>query len=171
MLHTHFGSCSLEFPSPSAFLSSVSLCLCHSPGSSGLFRPLTMGNSFNCPLHFEFTEFSTTSCQLSDALIDLHNVFSHAFPSFSFFLRSFIWLYWILVVAHKIFDLCYSLEDFSCGMWVLVPCVCGSHSSYPSLCDPMNCSPPGSSVHGILQARILEWVAFPFSRGSSLFRD
>ena len=36
-----------------------------------------------------------------------------------------------------------------------------------SLCDPMDYSPPGSSVHGILQARILEWVAIPFSRGSS----
>ena len=35
------------------------------------------------------------------------------------------------------------------------------------LCDPMNCSPPDSSVHGILQARILEWVAMPSSRGSS----
>ena len=34
----------------------------------------------------------------------------------------------------------------------------------PTLCDPMDCSPPGSSVHGILQARILEWVAVPFSR-------
>ena len=31
----------------------------------------------------------------------------------------------------------------------------------PTLWDPMDCSPPGSSVHGILQARILEWVAFP----------
>ena len=31
----------------------------------------------------------------------------------------------------------------------------------PTLCDPMDCSPPGSAVHGILQARILEWVAFP----------
>ena len=31
----------------------------------------------------------------------------------------------------------------------------------PTLCDPMDCSPPGSSVHGILQARILEWVAIP----------
>ena len=38
--------------------------------------------------------------------------------------------------------------------------------SYPTLCDPMDCSPRGSSVHGILQARILEWVAIPFSRGS-----
>ena len=36
-----------------------------------------------------------------------------------------------------------------------------------TLCDPMDCSPPGSSVHGILQARILEWVAISFSRGSS----
>ena len=37
----------------------------------------------------------------------------------------------------------------------------------PTLWDPMGCSPPGSSVHGILQVRILEWVAIPFSRGSS----
>ena len=40
-----------------------------------------------------------------------------------------------------------------------------------TLCDPMDCSPPGSSVHGILQARILEWVAMPSSRGSSKPRD
>ena len=40
-----------------------------------------------------------------------------------------------------------------------------------TLCDPMGCSPPGSSVHGILQARILEWVAISFSRGSSQSRD
>ena len=39
------------------------------------------------------------------------------------------------------------------------------------LCDPMDCSPPGSSICGILQARILEWVAIPFSRGSSQPRD
>ena len=37
----------------------------------------------------------------------------------------------------------------------------------PTLCDPMDHSPPGSSVHGILQARILQWVAMPSSRGSS----
>ena len=40
-----------------------------------------------------------------------------------------------------------------------------------TLCDPMDCSPPGSSFHDILQARILEWVAIPFSRGSSQPRD
>ena len=38
---------------------------------------------------------------------------------------------------------------------------------YPTLCNPMAYSPPGSSVRGILQARTLEWVAIPFSRGSS----
>ena len=38
-------------------------------------------------------------------------------------------------------------------------------------CDPMDCSPPGSSVHGILQARKLEWVAKPSSRGDSQPRD
>ena len=42
-----------------------------------------------------------------------------------------------------------------------------SLQSYLTLCDPMDCSPPGSSVHGILQARILECVAISFSRGSS----
>ena len=40
-----------------------------------------------------------------------------------------------------------------------------------TLCDLMDCSPPGSSVHGILQARILEWVAISFSRGLSQPRD
>ena len=38
-------------------------------------------------------------------------------------------------------------------------------------CEPMDCSPPGSSVHGILQGTTLEWVAVPFSRGSSWPRD
>ena len=41
----------------------------------------------------------------------------------------------------------------------------------PTLCNPMDCSQLGSSVHGILQARILEWVAISFSRGSSQPRD
>ena len=51
-------------------------------------------------------------------------------------------------------------------------CVCVIVTqSYPTLCSPINCSPPGSSVHGILQARILEWVAMPFSRGSSQPKD
>ena len=51
------------------------------------------------------------------------------------------------------------------GVKVLVPQSC------PTLCDPMDCSLPGSSVQGISQARILEWVAISFSRGSSWSRD
>ena len=50
-------------------------------------------------------------------------------------------------------------------MKVLVAQLC------PTLCDLKDCSPAGSSVYGILQARILEWVAIPFSRGSSQPRD
>ena len=44
----------------------------------------------------------------------------------------------------------------------------GAHqvASVVSLCDPMDCNPPDSSVRGILLERILEWVALPFSRGS-----
>ena len=41
----------------------------------------------------------------------------------------------------------------------------------PTLCNPMDCHLPGFSVHGILQARILEWIAIPFSRGTSQPRD
>jgi len=41
----------------------------------------------------------------------------------------------------------------------------------PAVCDPMDCSLPGSSVHGILQARMLEWVVIPFYRESSQPRD
>ena len=52
------------------------------------------------------------------------------------------------------------------------PCVCVlvAHSCL-TLCDPRNCSPPVSSVHGILQARILEWVGILFSRESSQLSD
>ena len=47
-------------------------------------------------------------------------------------------------------------------------CVCVLFTqSCPTLCNPMDCSLPGFSVHGILQARLLEWIAIPFSRGFS----
>ena len=46
-----------------------------------------------------------------------------------------------------------------------------SLQSCPTLCNPIDCSSQGSSVHRILQARILEWVAMPSSRGSSRPRD
>ena len=52
------------------------------------------------------------------------------------------------------------------GMWKV-----SIAESCLTLCHPMDCSLPDSSVHGILQARILEWVAIPFSRGSRWSRD
>ena len=45
--------------------------------------------------------------------------------------------------------------------------MCVLSQSCPAFCDPMDCSPPSSSVHGILQARILEWVVMLSFRGSS----
>ena len=47
-------------------------------------------------------------------------------------------------------------------------CVCVCGQSCLTLSDPMNCSQPGSSVHGMSQARILEWVAISSSKGSNL---
>ena len=55
--------------------------------------------------------------------------------------------------------------------WTECSTVCVRAQSGPTLCNPMDCSLPGSSVHGISQARILEWVAISFSRGSSQTRD
>ena len=56
------------------------------------------------------------------------------------------------------------------GCHFLLQCMKGKSESEvtqscPTLCDPMDCSPPGSSIHGILQARVLEWVAIAFSTG------
>ena len=51
------------------------------------------------------------------------------------------------------------------------PCCCLGAQPRPTLYDPMDCSPAGSSVHGILQARILQWVAMRSSRGPSRPRD
>ena len=64
----------------------------------------------------------------------------------------------MMTSAMKLKDTC-SLEESENENEVAQSC--------PTLCDPVDCSPPGSSIHGILQARILEWVAIFFSRGSS----
>ena len=78
---------------------------------------------------------------------------------FNLIFKIFIWLCWILVVACSIFDLHWSMWDL-----LLVACELLVAQSCLTLWDPIHCSPPGSSVHGILQARRLEWVAIPFSR-------
>jgi len=81
---------------------------------------------------------------------------------------SFFFFFFILPISSHIFTsniFVHFLETISYCVKVKVTQLC------LTLCDPMDCSPPGSSIHGILQARILEWVAIPFSRGSSQPRN
>ena len=76
---------------------------------------------------------------------------------------------------HRIFSLLVPITFWNC--WKSVHgnvnhfLVHAQSLSHVQLCNPMNCSPSVSSVHGILQARILEWVAISSSRGSSRPRD
>ena len=71
-----------------------------------------------------------------------------------------------------------SSQGWGSGTWIVFLLLLGFFcrcclvtQSCQALCDPMDCSPPGSSVHGILHARILEGVAISFSRESSRPRD
>ena len=62
----------------------------------------------------------------------------------------------------------HELEMRMCWSLCVCVCVCVSVLSHVQLfCDPMDCSPPGSSAHGVFQARILEWVAISYSPGPS----
>ena len=81
----------------------------------------------------------------------------HFFPNFSLIVR--VHFYGITFFQFTLF--CPIL------LFKLVKRESVSRSARPILCNPMDCSPRGSSVHGNLQARILEWVAVPFSKGSS----
>ena len=70
------------------------------------------------------------------------------------------------------------LNWFASVCWLLLDtsplylhCCCSVAQSSPTFCDSMDCSPPGSSVYEIFQARILQWAAISFSRGSSWPRD
>ena len=71
----------------------------------------------------------------------------------------------------KKFDLCLTPYPKINSKCIPVSLVCLVAQSCLTLCDPINCSPPGSSVGGILQARMLEWVAIHFSRGLSQPQD
>ena len=86
---------------------------------------------------------------------------------------------WVIIFL-SIRGLCYNrfLVVGTTKLVCVCVCVCArahvrmlSSSVMSDSCDPIDCSLPDSSVHGILQARTLEWVAIPFSRGSSWPRD
>ena len=85
------------------------------------------------------------------------------------FLSQSPWQLWLLFpTVYWPWDLC---QEEMCLSYKFLMCCAQSLQSCKALCDPMDCSPPGSSVLRILQARILEWVAVPSSRGSSQPRD
>ena len=70
---------------------------------------------------------------------------SKKFSQFSFYSRSSV-----ILCSLRFFSFVFTLSEFA--------------QSCPTLCDPKDCSPPGSSVHEIFQAKVLEWVAISFSR-------
>ena len=88
--------------------------------------------------------------------------FSLLFTFFSYIYLSNIYYLWVIGLR---------AEDLKTEWEFYYSCESEVTQSCPTLCDPMDCSLPGSSIHGILQARILEWVAISFSRRSSRPRD
>ena len=91
---------------------------------------------------------------------------------FNTVLRDSIWVLAVLTVTGALL-LCSPLGQ----SWLLHACVlihmcaCVHAQLCLTLCNPLDCDPPGSSLHGILQARTLEWAAISFSKGSSQPRD
>jgi len=104
-------------------------------------------------------------------------------PGNLYFLSLWICLFWIFHVSgllfvvlilvyfteHNVVKVYLCFHSMYCG--IMFHRICVHAQSCPTLCDPMDCSPSGSSDHEILQERILEWVATSFSRGSSQPRD
>ena len=77
-----------------------------------------------------------------------------------------------MCIAIRIADsLCYTVETIQYCKAIMCVCVCVCAQSCLTLCNLMYCSPPGSSSHGIFEARILERIAISYSRGSSPPRD
>ena len=120
----------------------------------------------HCP-HFKLCQIwkEWVDSKVSSLLFLIHLVWSPLSEAklwlFSFFQQQF---YWDSPI--------WSVPPMNFG---IVTKLCKHHAkllqSCLSLCDPLDCSPTGSTIHGILQARILEWVAISFSRGSSQLRD
>ena len=80
----------------------------------------------------------------------------------------------LLFLLRSVILLAYSLNDSRCMpaivcmyYWIFQGTLSISHKVVSNFCHPMDCSLPGSSVHGVLQARILEWVVISLSKGSS----
>ena len=85
----------------------------------------------------------------------------------------YIWVLWNLLFQSAILSHAFSVGPIL-PMWMCVcvcVCVCARTQSCPTLCNPLDYNLPSSSAHGIFQAKILQWVATYYSRGSSWPRD
>ena len=111
-----------------------------------LFWLSEMGN-----LHYTKNKILRKMILNLDIYFIYQSIFQHLLPLINVMGLWWIFLYWPVMLSYV--------------------CVCLAAQSCLTICDPIDCSLPGSSVHGILQARILKWVAIPFSKGSSQARD
>ena len=98
---------------------------------------------------------------------ELHFCFSSNYPKFQFrSIHSFIYLFnkylWVATTYQAVGSL-HTGQVLALMFLMFSGSAAKSLQSHPTLCDPIDCSPPGSSVPGILQARTLEWVAISFS--------
>ena len=77
-----------------------------------------------------------------------------------------LWLHWTTQILHNSLSISRALTPSAKSLFIRHADARSITESCPTLCDTMDCSPPGSSVHGLSQARILEWVAISSSSGS-----
>ena len=114
-------------------------------------------------------QFLTQQCITTTRSFNRSNVIStmYVWPLFGLFPRSWMKKEWYhtqwCCTKHDLYKLYMKIHG--------LPCCCLVAKSHPTLFDTVDYSPQGSSVHGISQARILEWVAIFFSRGSFWLRD
>ena len=122
-------------------------------------------------LYIEFLKIPFSLCRSNVYIHNLNKRIWKKFPIISFLKRKTN----INRYEHVLFDLFLSIPKKKNKIYVLrflcMSICCLVAESCLILCDPMDCSSQGSSVHGITQTRILEWVAISFSRGSSGPKD
>ena len=112
--------------------------------------------------------------KLGNSRLELNCWTSKSMPSFQYKNKApaiFPWIKISLPILCVCVCVCVCVCMCVCVYVCVCVCVCVYAQLCPALCKPTDCSPPGSSVHGILQARILEWVAVSPSRRSSQPRD
>ena len=125
----------------------------------------TLCNPMDCstpgfPLHHQLPELTQTVCWVGDAIKPSHPLSCPSPPTFN--LSQHLGLFKWVSPSHQVSKVLEFQLQHQFFQWIF---------RNDFLCDPLDCSPPGSSAHGIIQARILKWVAMPSSKGSSQPRD